>query len=168
MPLEAQPTPARRDPVESGAILTDAERARIRAEEIYRATMREEVTVPKKGIAKVSAFLNSPFGLLFLSSVVLSGLTFIYTGYQEAKEKTKVRQQEIVKLTDEITFRERALDDALKIVERESKSFVNMPDTVPKPTRQRDVNGYRLECKEVAATVRAGGLISPPGDLPRP
>ena len=64
--------------VESSLALTEQERARIRAEEIYREEVREALTEPKKAAAGFIAFLNSPLGIFILSSLLLSGGTFLY------------------------------------------------------------------------------------------
>lgn len=71
-------------------MLTEFEKAQIRAEEIFRSQVRREIDAGKPQPArtqKVWSWLNSAFGLWLLSSVVLTGLTTAYAHYRDQRER---------------------------------------------------------------------------------
>jgi hypothetical protein len=74
-------------------MLDDETKNRIRAEEIYREEVRKDLSYPKSVRKQIWSLLNSPFGLWFLSSVVLAGLLFAINSLQQSeKERSEVRQ----------------------------------------------------------------------------
>ena len=89
--------------------LTEAQRAHIRAEEIYRSEVRRELDaqadLAATGTNRLWTSLNSSFVLWLLSSVVLSGLAACYTGWQNRHSKTKANRELIEKLDTEISNR---------------------------------------------------------------
>jgi hypothetical protein len=145
--------------------LGEQERLRIRVEEIYREEVRKEITKPKTLSGRLLAFLNSPFGIYVLSSVLVAGVTYVYSQHKETLEKERSKQEELTKLADEIAFRERQLDDVLRLAEDASTTLTNSASTVPELDNAARTKSYRVHCEEVAAVVKAGGLVSPPGDL---
>jgi hypothetical protein len=79
-------------------MLLEEEKNRIRAEEIFRYEVRREIEArrPKDSRRKrLWSLVNSTFGVWLLSSVVLGGLTFAYTIYQQqSAEKMRMAQAE--------------------------------------------------------------------------
>jgi hypothetical protein len=69
-------------------MLTDEEKNRIRAEEIFRQEIRLQIEMASRtpsGWKRLWSMLNSSFALWFLSSVVIAGLTAIVTNYQKRR-----------------------------------------------------------------------------------
>ena len=86
--------------------LTPEKREQIRLEEEYRHEVRSalaEKDKPKE--SRLWKFLNSGFGLWLCSAVILSGGTFIYTQYSEAREAEEKRQKAVEALDLEIAYR---------------------------------------------------------------
>lgn len=101
MTLESQetPTPAQ-------ASLSDHDVKRITAEERLRNRLRSEFELEAKDKKPGwSKFLNSPFGLFLLGSVLLSGLTGIHTKAQYNSRQAELRNQDIFKATTELQYR---------------------------------------------------------------
>jgi hypothetical protein len=82
-------------------MLTEKEKSRIRAEEIFRAEVRQELEAKRapSHAPRIWTFLNSSFALWFLSSVVLASLTAAVTSYQ-AKHREQSRKAEIERRLD--------------------------------------------------------------------
>jgi hypothetical protein len=147
----------------SGRGLNEERRAEIRAEEIYRAEVRAQLDNTKKTKGKrLVEFLNSPLGIYLLSSILLSGITYLYTQHKTSEERKNARNTELSRLRDEIAFRERQVDEA----------FANVASTVPsaQPSSAHDADeisntAYRIECEEISGAIRLGGIVVPPGDL---
>jgi hypothetical protein len=89
-------------------MLSDEERIRIRAEEIFRFEIRRELdaTRPRPPLReRLWSLANSSFALWFLSSVVLAGLTAGFTYYQSRRGE-QIRKAEIERrLDNEISSR---------------------------------------------------------------
>ena len=79
---------------------------RIVSEERLREQIRSELTPPdskpKRGII---SFLNSPFGLFLLSSVVLAGFGRIYSDMQVRNEELKSTRAALIELLSELDLR---------------------------------------------------------------
>ncbi|POY35490.1 hypothetical protein C3K47_15640 [Solitalea longa] len=60
-------------------MLTEQDMLRISEEEKFRLQIRNELEQKNKN--KAISFLNTPLGIFFLSSVLLSGMTWAYTTY---------------------------------------------------------------------------------------
>jgi hypothetical protein len=89
-------------------MLFDEDRNRIRAEEIFRAAVRQQLLTqaPKDSSAKrFWAVLNSSFSLWFLSSVVLGGLTAAVAMYQRSHAEQTQRVQTQLRLNTEFSSR---------------------------------------------------------------
>lgn len=83
-------------------MLKEEEKALIRAEEIYRLEVRRELEASKphpSRRAQLWLFLNSSIALWFLSSVVLAGLTALFTANQRSHAE-QLRKAEIVRHLD--------------------------------------------------------------------
>jgi hypothetical protein len=141
--------------------LTDEKRAMIRAEEIYREEVRKQLTTSKDSASSnILKFANSPLGIYVLSSILLGGITYLYTRHQEHLQSEKARILEVVKLDDEIQFRERQVNEALAIVVAGTKKAKDMGDR----NSAFDALAYRVQCEELSIAVRLGGIVFPPGD----
>ena len=86
-------------------MLTDDDKQRIRAEEIFRDEVRHELKKPKKTSAKLWQFFNSALGIFTLSSIGLSGFTFVFTECHNAAVAATTREEEVRKLNIEIGYR---------------------------------------------------------------
>ncbi|HVF66970.1 MAG TPA: hypothetical protein VM914_04880 [Pyrinomonadaceae bacterium] len=77
-------------------IITEDEKARIRAEEEFRAELKREFAEKQKP-NRLWTFVNSTFGLWLLGSVTLTGITFLYqsheSSYKTAAERAEVRRK---------------------------------------------------------------------------
>jgi len=98
-------------------MLTDIDKERIREEESFRIEVRRLLAPPEKeskpanGLVK---FLNSPFALWLLSSVLITGGTAFVTWYLNNRSLERERAQSIRKLTLEARYRIQRLDGFLK------------------------------------------------------
>jgi FlaG/FlaF family flagellin (archaellin) len=89
-------------------MLLEEEKNRIRAEEIFRYEVRREIEArrPKdSGGKRLWSLVNSTFGVWLLSSVVLGGLTFAYTTYQQQSAEKMRKAQAERRLKEEISGR---------------------------------------------------------------
>jgi hypothetical protein len=82
-------------------------RERIRAEEIFRQSVKEELTAGAAGPRRPTLLdrLNQPITLWFLSSIVLGAISFAYAHWEGARAAAMTRQAEITKLDIEISGR---------------------------------------------------------------
>jgi len=85
--------------------MTEEEKARIRAEEIYRAEVRREFESNQAKHSQLWFLLNSSFALWFLSSVVLAGLTTAVTYYQAKRSEHLHKTETERRLDTEISSR---------------------------------------------------------------
>lgn len=85
-------------------MLTDDEKRRIQAEEIYRQEVRNSNELGQAE-SKLWTFLNSNFGMLLISSFFLSGISFVYTAYTSSQDANAQQQAAIFKLTHELNHR---------------------------------------------------------------
>ncbi|MFZ0750971.1 MAG: hypothetical protein WAM70_16525 [Pyrinomonadaceae bacterium] len=83
---------------------------RIREEEVFRAEVRQLIAPPEKGRAGLWKFVNSPFALWFLSSVVLTFITAGVSWYLSNQSAERERSQKISKLTTEAKYRIEVFD----------------------------------------------------------
>jgi hypothetical protein len=92
---------------EQSSMLTEDEKSRIRAEEIFRSEVRCELEARKASPPqqRLWTLLNSSFALWFLSSVVLAGLTTAVTFYQSKRGEHLRRAEAVRHLDTEISSR---------------------------------------------------------------
>lgn len=64
--------------------LSDQERARIQAEEVFREEVRKSLTPPKSRSQKIAGFLNAPF---FVALLVVGGVAFISWAWQWRQDR---------------------------------------------------------------------------------
>lgn len=77
-------------------MLSDDERARIHAEEIFRHEVRNGLKKDERQTVRRGAwgFLNSTFGLWFLSTCVVGAISFLYTNHAESVRKEEAAAKE--------------------------------------------------------------------------
>jgi len=89
-------------------MLQEEEKTRIRAEEVFRQEVRREIEdrapKPSKG-KRVWSILNSSFALFVLSSLVLGGLTKLYTDYQKRRSEQMQKNETVRRFETEIRNR---------------------------------------------------------------
>lgn len=74
-------------------------------DEIIRSKVRAEISKQTDQSSNLWNFLNSSFGIWILSSILLSGLTFIYTNYNAFKVEQTQAEARLSDLKDEISYR---------------------------------------------------------------
>ena len=116
-------------------MLTDIEKERIREAEAFRIEVRELLAPPQKeskGPPGLWKYLNSPFALWLLSSVLITGATAFITRYLNNRSLERERTQTIRKLTIEAQYRIARLDG---FITQLSKDYA----TNPNPDDGRDL-----------------------------
>jgi len=119
-------------------MLTDADKDRIRSEELYRSEVQKEVQKNSPG-KKFWAALNSAFLLWFLSTLVVGSVTFFYSKWEKGKEEDQrhrdneqslknERRSAIRKLDIEIASRLTALDNLIRFEKRSQKNVTQGKD----------------------------------------
>src|SRR5947207_9263396 len=91
-------------------MLTEGDRERIRAEEIFRDEVRGSLGKDKRP-SRVWSALNSAFTLWLLSSVGIGGITWIYQTRQAQAQARLAAQRRHSALITEITYRLRPVDE---------------------------------------------------------
>ena len=87
-------------------MLSEMDKSRIRAEEIYRQEVRSEINNQSKTKSnKIWVFLNSGFSLWFLSSILIAGGTAIYSGAQNRIDKKEKNRIGLFEMQEEIRSR---------------------------------------------------------------
>lgn len=118
------------------SLLTDEQKERIKEEE----EIKEEVRKPKvTGFGKkFIQFLNTPFALFLLTSIVLAGFTTLFTHYQAKWKKDAENLDIAVKLDDEIDNRIRIAECKLKKFESDIDKPPSNPDEITLPDNISD------------------------------
>lgn len=88
--------------------LEQSEKDRIFCEETYRLEVRRQIAGDGKE-DNAWTFINSPFFLWLLSSVVLGLITFLYTKWEESREERRFEAQQLSKMR-EATFESLSAD----------------------------------------------------------
>lgn len=86
-------------------MLTDADRERLRQEEIFRAEVRSSLNRPLSLGHRSWYLLNSAFGLWVLSSVVLAFVTWSYSHWRASSTEESNRRALIRRIDSEIAGR---------------------------------------------------------------
>lgn len=136
--------------------------SQIRAEEMYREELRKQLTPKATTLGKTIAFFNSPFGIYLLSSILLSGITFLYSRHRDEMQEQQAQMQMLGNLDEELVFRERQVDDSLKncisAIEQSHKTDAKIDYSASA------MSMYRLPCEELVASIHLSGMVFPPGD----
>ncbi len=111
--------------------LSDADQARIRAEEIYRAEIRSQLQTaaddsPKR--SPVLEFFNSPLGLWLLSGVFVGFLSWAYSNWEEDRAERVRVQAQVAQLDIEIGSRFTAARRRLQA----PKTYADVYDSIQK------------------------------------
>jgi len=85
--------------------LDSASLERIRLEEIYREQVRKSLKPSSTVWSRIRDFFNTSFGIFCLSSIVLAGLTTIYTRHAEEQRARAANEEMVRKLDAEISYR---------------------------------------------------------------
>lgn len=101
-------------------MLSDQEKGRIRAEEVYRHEVRESLNRKDPSLWDL---LNSSFVLWFLSSIVLATLTAAYGSCSTARETTRTRTERGMLLATELHSRALQFLDAISSDRAEPKRY---------------------------------------------
>ncbi|MCI0561610.1 MAG: hypothetical protein MN733_24235 [Nitrososphaera sp.] len=105
-------------------MLSDEDRQNIRLEELYRHEVRKELdahTGSKRFSSRSWNFLNSSFGLWFLSALFISGFGSLYAQYQTGIDERLKNIDTVAKLDLEIEHRLSQALQRLYIVQREAE-----------------------------------------------
>lgn len=84
-------------------MLSESDKQRIRAEEIYREQVRKTLLTPER--RSWWSFLDTQRGLFVASSVVLPLCIWLFTALQAHYSTTEATQKAVVRLDNEITYR---------------------------------------------------------------
>ena len=84
-------------------MLTDEEKSKIKAEELFRDEVRKSLNTDKK--SGFWTFLNSGLGIWFLSTIVIGLFTYFFNEYKETQKITNERDAKIKQLDLEIESR---------------------------------------------------------------
>jgi hypothetical protein len=111
-------------------MLTDDDKARIKAEEIYRREVEHELGSGKKK-SRIWELLNSSIFLWFLSTIAVGGITYVWTVHQNRIEAERTQAQ---KKFIEISSRNEMIDKLnIEIEGRLSQFLVDVEHMVNKP-----------------------------------
>jgi hypothetical protein len=89
-------------------MLTDEEKLRIRAEEIYRDELRRALNghqSPPGRLVRLTRFLNTSLGIWFLSTVIVGVATFFAAQWRVSREEQSVNAAQVARLDLEIATR---------------------------------------------------------------
>jgi hypothetical protein len=105
--------------------LTEEEKERIRREEIFRAEVRASLDSDSHHPAeKVWKFLNSPFGLWVLSSILLGLLTWSYSQWQASETDSVKRRDTIKRIDTEIASRLRVAQTMVRAAQTKEQLYM--------------------------------------------
>jgi hypothetical protein len=108
------------------AMMNDQDKERIRREEIYRQEVRQEIaeSAQRKTFRKrIWAFMNSPLGLWFLSTVAIGMLTWSYSQWQANEAREKEDQQHARRLYMEVVMRIKSVGNLLANAQNKEQFF---------------------------------------------
>jgi hypothetical protein len=89
-------------------VLSDSDKQRIRAEEIFRSEVRRELEAKKRqlrGWQRAWSLANTSFGIWFLSTIVIGLVTWSYSSVQEHARTNERKAETVRKLDTELTGR---------------------------------------------------------------
>jgi hypothetical protein len=86
-------------------LLSDADRERVRLEEVFREEVRKSLEKPKTAKKKVYDFFNSSLGIFILSSILLASLSAGVTKWLEINQREAQAAETIRRLDIEIAHR---------------------------------------------------------------
>jgi hypothetical protein len=86
-------------------MLSEADRERVRLEEVFRDEVRKSLHQPKTVGQRVFDFFNSSLGIFILSAILLGGLSAAVTRWSESHQKQAQDRETIRRLDIEIAYR---------------------------------------------------------------
>ena len=86
-------------------MLTDEQKSLIREEEIYRDEVRKSLSTRETRKTRILTFLNTPFALWVLSSILLTALTATWSAWSSQRDKDRARDERIARIKTEIAYR---------------------------------------------------------------
>lgn len=135
-------------------MLSEEEKTKVKAEEIYRSEIRDEINQEKAKDkpSRLWIFVNSSIFLWFLSTVAVGGITYVWTVEQNRRTDERIklqkesemllaRKNQIDKLNLEIEGRlSQFLVDVEQLVEKSpQKPIYNSPYKLQKPYTGEDI-----------------------------
>lgn len=148
-------------------MLTEKEKERIRQEEIYRYEVRRDIESqpsPSSTKLQIWKFLNSPFGIYLLSSVLIGLIGFSYARWEEQRVERAQRVEMIRVAEDEISFRlrqvELLIDESKEAAEICRQQASDNDGTI----YGEDLFVLLNSSYQLYATIRLGGIITVPAD----
>lgn len=94
-------------------MLTDEHRDQIKSEEIYRDEVRKLLVSKKTRKGQILAFLNTPFALWILSSILLTAITATWSAWSNQRDEIRSKNERISKIKIEIAYRLSRAEDNL-------------------------------------------------------
>jgi hypothetical protein len=91
----------------------DEQKSLIRLEEIYRDEVRKSLSSKETRRGRIFAFLNTPFALWILSSILLTAITATWSAWSNQRDKDRTKNERISKIKTEIAYRLSQADDNL-------------------------------------------------------
>lgn len=139
-------------------MISEEEKTIIREEEIYRQEVRKELSQSRSAIW---VFLNSPFGIWVLSTIIVGSLSFMYTQWKDANDRSSENKEALQSIYEEGAFRlnqlvvaaDKANDMAVKIengINSDGKVFGGL------------VRNFYSSIGVLESTIKLGGITSAP------
>lgn len=123
-------------------MLSAEDKARIRAEEIFRDETRRSLERPQTRRQKIFRFLNSPLGVWVLSTILVGTVGFIWGRWESAADRRQEQAREIRGLDAEVAVRLHRLAGDLARFAAEDGGTDGIKDTIERPpARWADRNG---------------------------
>lgn len=104
-------------------MLSEEDKNRIVQEEKYREEVRQQLKAPTKKSSKIMSFLNSNFASFLLSTVIVGGISVLYSNHQEALKK--IEKDAIVQKERNLSKRQVKLELAHRL-----QTIANLSDTL--------------------------------------
>jgi hypothetical protein len=103
-------------------MLTESEKQKIRAEEIFREEVRTELASKQPARSRIWSFINTSFGLWFLTTVIIGLATWSYSTMQERKKSAANERELLSKLATELAVRVAGCLDEITSEENEAST----------------------------------------------
>lgn len=142
-------------------MLDESDKARIRAEEIYREEVRAGLGGTKKG--RLSTFLNSPLGIWFLSTVVIGSLSLAYAQWSENATERASSRARYETVSREIRFRIDQLDEVIAGAEVAGSACLVEASSHQGQIPGAQIRDYLEAAKLVSVATLLGGIVGLPG-----
>jgi hypothetical protein len=146
-------------------MLTEEEKIKIKAEEIYRREVQKDLEKPVTNWQRFLVFFNTPFGIYLLSTLLVGVISFSYTYWRENHDKELASQAKRRLLNSELRFRIEQMNSALANAEISLLRLErSLADTVRHNQRKR-IYDFGMDAEALGAVVRLGGIAEVPGEV---